>query len=294
MMTRITLFSLLSILSISANASTILTTIKPIQMITTELTQGVEQPDVLLGANASPHDYALRPSDVKRVHNADLVIWFGHDLEGFMEKLVDSKPAEQVLTLSKIDGLKLRAFGPHHHDDGHHHHGTHDPHFWLGTEPTLQVAEAITQKLVTMDPEHAEQYQQNLAAFTQNIAQLKVNLTTQLKSVEHSGYYVFHDAYGYLKQDYPLNQLGFFTVSPDRKPGAKTLMQIRKALEEQKVQCVFAEPQFTPAVLQSVVHGTNTKIGTLDPLGTEVTVEPGSYFTFQHKIADSLTNCLAP
>lgn len=293
-MTRITLFSLLSILSMSANASTILTSIKPIQMITTELTQGVNQPDVLLNSNASPHDYALRPSDVKRVHNADLVIWFGHDLEGFMDKLVESKPTEQVLTLSQIQGLSLRAFGAHHHDDGHHHHGTHDPHFWLGIEPTQQVAAAITHKLVAIDPTHKAQYQRNLTNFQHNLAQLRQDISAQLQPIANRGYYVFHDAYGYLQQDYPLNQLGFFTVSPEQKPGAKTLMSIQQTLKEQQVQCVFAEPQFTPAVLKSVIHGTQTKLGTLDPLGMQIKVQPGSYFTFQHAIADSFTHCLAP
>ncbi len=73
-------------LALPAHAVTVLTSIKPIQMITTELTDGVTTPDVLLQSNASPHDYALRPSDVKKVSSADLVIWFGHDLEPFLEK----------------------------------------------------------------------------------------------------------------------------------------------------------------------------------------------------------------
>ncbi|WP_186728005.1 metal ABC transporter solute-binding protein, Zn/Mn family, partial [Vibrio sp. T20] len=60
-----------------ASASTILTSFKPIQMLVPELTQGVNQPDVLMNSNASPHDYALKPSDVKKVHSADMVVWFG-------------------------------------------------------------------------------------------------------------------------------------------------------------------------------------------------------------------------
>ena len=292
-MTRFTLFLLLSIASVGAKASTILTSIKPIQMITTELTQGVSQPDVLLSSNASPHDYALRPSDVKRVHSADLVIWFGHELEPFMEKVVAAKPGAQVLTLSHLPELQLREFGEHHHDDGHDH-GTHDPHFWLGIKPTQQIASAIVQKLIEIDPEHQTQYQSNLAAFNQQLMQLNHELAAQLKPVSKSGYYVFHDAYGYFEQDYALNQLGYFTVSPDRKPGAKTLIQIRTALASGQAQCVFAEPQFTPAVIESVTRGSEVKVGELDPLGTQITVQPGSYFTFLRSIADSFSSCLTP
>ncbi|MEK6213069.1 MAG: zinc ABC transporter substrate-binding protein, partial [Vibrio fluvialis] len=96
MLTRFALLTALVTASCSAWASDILTSIKPIQMITHELTAEVSEPDVLLSANASPHDYALRPSDVKRIHQASLVIWFGPDLEPFLEKVLSSHP--NVLT----------------------------------------------------------------------------------------------------------------------------------------------------------------------------------------------------
>lgn len=85
-MKRAIILAVSAILTLPAHAVTVLTSIKPIQMITTELTEGVTAPDVLLQNNASPHDYALRPSDVQKVAAADLVIWYGHDLEPFLEK----------------------------------------------------------------------------------------------------------------------------------------------------------------------------------------------------------------
>lgn len=106
------------------------------------------------------------------------------------------------------------------------------------------------------------------------------------------GYYVFHDAYGYFEQDYGLNHLGQFTVSPERKPGAKTLIKIKKALAKGDAKCVFSEPQFTPAVVESVTRGSQAKQGVLDPIGTGIQVGPGSYFTFIQSITDSFTECL--
>ncbi len=295
MLTRFALLTALVTASCSVWASDILTSIKPIQMITHELTAEVSEPDVLLSANASPHDYALRPSDVKRIHQASLVIWFGPDLEPFLEKVLSSHP--NVLTLNSIPNLNLRAYSAeeleHGHDDGHHHHGTHDPHFWLGIEQAKQVATAIAQRLSETDPEHAKQYASNLKRFVQQADETDSAIRAQLADVKSVPYYVFHDAYDYFEQRYGLNNLGHFTVSPDRKPGAKTLIAIRKSLADNQAKCVFSEPQFQPAVIETVVRGSHAHIGVLDPLGTQVPVKAGSYFAFLHQLSDSYAQCLS-
>ncbi|MDF4815871.1 zinc ABC transporter substrate-binding protein, partial [Vibrio parahaemolyticus] len=153
-----------AMLTLPAQAVTVLTSIKPIQLLVTELTQGVTSPDVLLQSNTSPHDYALRPSDVKKVASADLVIWYGHDLEPFLEKVVSDR--SNTLTISQIPNLELREFdSEHNHDHDGHDHGSHDPHFWLGVSQAQQVAKAVVNQLVSLDPENAAQYQANLKKF---------------------------------------------------------------------------------------------------------------------------------
>ncbi len=162
-------------------------------MITTELTEGVTAPDVLLQNNASPHDYALRPSDVQKVAAADLVIWYGHDLEPFLEKVVTDRG--NTLTLSQIPGLSLREFGSEHsHDHDGHDHGTHDPHFWLGVETVQQVANAIAHKLAEVDPVHADTYANNLKKFEVKLNATDSEIKQQLAPVKDKGYFVFHDA----------------------------------------------------------------------------------------------------
>ena len=291
-MKRAIILAATAMLTLPAHAVTVLTSIKPIQMIATELTEGVTKPDVLLQNNASPHDYALRPSDVKKVAAADLVIWYGHDLEPFLEKVVTDKG--NTLTISQIPDLSLREFGSEHaHDHDGHNHGTHDPHFWLGIETVQQVANAIAYKLAEIDPEHAATYAENLNKFDVQLKATDAEIKQQLTPVKDKGYFVFHDAYGYFEERYDLNQMGHFTVSPDRKPGAKTLIHIRKTLGTGDVACVFSEPQFTPAVIESVMRGSDVKTGILDPLGSEIDVKSGSYFEFLQGMSNSFSQCLS-
>ncbi|EID7698950.1 TPA: zinc ABC transporter substrate-binding protein ZnuA [Vibrio parahaemolyticus] len=291
-MKRALILAASAMLTLPAQAITVLTSIKPIQLMVTELTEGVTTPEVLVQSNASPHDYSLRPSDVKKVASADLVIWYGHDLEPFLEKVVSNRSS--TLTLSEIPNLALREFDSEHsHDHDGHDHGSHDPHFWLGIKPVKQVAQAVVNKLVEIDPANAKTYSNNLVKFEEQLAAKDKEIEQQLAPVKNQGYFVFHDAYGYFEERYQLNNLGHFTVTPDRKPGAKTLIQIRKTLGSGNVACVFSEPQFTPAVVESVMRGSNVAKGELDPLGSAIKVEPGSYFNLLGNMADSFAQCLA-
>ncbi|MEZ8822805.1 zinc ABC transporter substrate-binding protein ZnuA [Vibrio amylolyticus] len=268
----------------------LLTSIKPIQMIATEIMLDVGEAEVLLANNTSPHDYALRPSDIRRLRNADLVVWFGYDLEPFLERTLSKQ--ENVLTLSEIPNFDLREYtGDQHQHDGHDH-GNEDPHFWLGYRPAIQAAKAIAERLSTVDPLNSQKYQDNYQAFESRMEAEKSLIEAKLSPVKENGYYVFHDAYGYFEADYQLNHLGYFTVSPERKPGAKTLISIKNTLKEKQAVCVFSEPQFTPAVVESVTRGTGVHLGELDPIGIDIKVGSGSYFTFLNSMADSFTECL--
>ncbi|WP_040356616.1 zinc ABC transporter substrate-binding protein ZnuA [Candidatus Photodesmus anomalopis] len=297
---RTLLFSIIfTMIPSLALGKSILTTIKPIQMIVLELTDGVAKPDVLLSGKTSPHGYALRPSDIKRIQDTDLMIWYGRDLEPFLEKLLENKT--NVLTLSKIPELKLKKYHRHeHHHHGYeehhgheHHHGSYDPHFWLGKEPTIQVARAIADKLREIDPKNKAKYEANFLSFSKQFKKVSKIIGNQLNSIKDKGYYVFHDAYSYFEIDYSLNHLGHFTVEPTRKPGARTLSLIHADLVKNKAVCVFSEPQFVPDVVYSITRGTNVNIGVLDPIGSNINVEKGSYFVFLKSLAHSFSNCLS-
>lgn len=282
---------LFGLLSFYVNASSIVVSVKPLQLITNELTQGVLEPELLISSNASPHDYAMKPSDLKKIKQADLVIWFGPDLESFLAKAIGEGKNSMPLSQS---GVTLREFGDAHASDDHHghSHGSHDPHIWLGPLQAKEIAQAIYQKLVELNPEHKERYTQNYVRFTLQLAEVVKRIETQLVPYKKQGYYVFHNAYGYFESYFNLNKSGHFTLSPERKPGAKTLIQIRTALKKGDAQCVFTEPQFKPSVVKSVTRGSDVFIGTLDPLATEIESKEGAYFEFLQSLADSYQECL--
>ena len=285
---------LCTLLSVQAQAMNVLSSVKPINLIVQELTNGVSESSYLVPQSASPHDYALRPSDIKKIKNADMIIWYGNDLEPFLSKvLADQK---NVITISEFSSVDFYHFDQHgddaHAEESGHHHNT-DPHFWLGPKEALGVAKEITVQLIKIDPLNKDQYKSNLAAFENKLAQAVETISKQLKPVQSKGYFVFHDAYGYFERYFGMNNLGHFTVSPDRKPGAKTLINIKKSLLNQQAVCVFSEPQFEPAIVTTITRGTEVHKGELDPLAIQQADENGAYFIFLSTISNELSRCLS-
>ncbi|MFV0575626.1 MAG: zinc ABC transporter substrate-binding protein ZnuA [Vibrio sp.] len=276
------------------SAITVMASIKPLQLITLELTKGVTDVDVLLGSNTSPHDYALKPSDIRKLKSADLFVWVGPGLESFLESSLEG--ASNSLQLDQSSSIKKIEYDEHegheHHDDGHHHHGNYNPHIWLGPTQAQQMAKVISDKLAVIDPQHTKEYAQNYADFVKQLATTTAAIEQKVSTVKDHGYYVFHDAYEYYESYFKLNHLGAFTVSPDRRPGAKTLIDIRTKLQSDEVYCVFAEPQFTPAVIESTMRGTNVKLGQLDPLATDYQAQVGAYFQFLQDLGSQFQSCL--
>jgi len=274
-------------------AKTIVTSIKPLQLITLEITRDVMRPELLIRSNASPHDYALKPSDLKKIRDADLVIWFGPALEPFLEKLLEGESNSLELSHSEISIRAYEGDRDSHEEHEGHHHGRYDPHIWLGPKQAEQAARAIYLKLSEIDAPNASTYKENFERFSMTLARTTEELDARFKPYLNSGYYVFHDAYEYFESRFQLNNLGHFTLSPDRKPGAKTLIQIRTALKNGKAKCVFSEPQFKPAIVESVTRGSDVYVGELDPLASDIKVSNGAYFRFLMALQKNYIKCLS-
>lgn len=133
-----------------------------------------------------------------------------------------------------------------------HHHGEYNMHIWLSPE----MAIAIHAKLLELMPQKKDKLDANLLNFTDQLAQTEEKVVNMLTPVKGKSYFVFHDAYGYFEKRFGLSPLGYFTINPAIQPGAQHLHQIRTQLVEQKAVCVFAEPQFRPAVINAVAKGT--------------------------------------
>lgn len=184
----------------------------------------------------------------------------------------------------------------HDHDgeEGHHHdEDGANPHIWLDPANGAAIATAIAAELGEIDPAHAGTYQDNLKKFLASLDALGNDLDTRLAPVREKPFVVFHDAYQYLEAGFGLNAVGSITVSPEQKPGAKRLHEIEDKIRNSNAVCVFAEPQFRPAIVEAVVADTGAHIGTLDPLGADIPAGPDAYQNILRQNVGALVDCLS-
>ena len=294
-----------SALAAPASAA-VVASIKPLGFIAAAIADGVTPVEVLLPDGASEHDYALRPSDVKRLQGADLVVWIGPEMEAFLSKSAAGLPVKKNLELADLAAVKpllIRGAEEDEHeeeshdhhgeeDHDHHHHGEYNMHLWLSPEIARLSAVAIHDKLLELMPQSKDKLDANLRQFAASLEKSDQQIGSELASVKGKGYFVFHDAYSYFEKHYGLSPLGHFTVNPEIQPGAQRLHQIRTELVEQKAVCVFAEPQFRPAVIDAVARGTAVRKGTLDPLGMGISLTKDSYVTFLSQLSSQYVSCL--
>ena len=181
--------------------------------------------------------------------------------------------------------------GGEHEDD--HAHGEIDVHVWLDPHNARRIVDVVAASLARLDPERAATYRRNAAAMEERITALEKSLQVQLAPVRSRAFVVFHDAYQYFERAFGLRgAAGAVTLGPDRLPGAKRLISLRRVLVEREVRCLFIEPQFEPRLALGLVESTEVRTGTLDPLGADLTPGPDAWFDLLRRMGDSLAGCL--
>lgn len=276
--------------------------VPPVHSLVAEVMEGVAEPTLLVPATASAHTYSLRPSEARALAEADLVFWIGPVYETFLEKpLAALARTGRLVRLADAPGLFLLdsrgggAWESHAHDGhAHSHHGKDeiDGHLFLDPRNAKAMVAAIARALAAADAGNAARYRANADRLAARLDALDAELAVILAPVRGKPFIVFHDAYQYFEARYGLNAVGSVTVSPERQPGARRLQALRRKIGALGAVCVFAEPQFEPTLLQTVIKGTNARTGTLDYLGVDTPAGPHAYFATMRAIARSLAACL--
>lgn len=306
------LFCLITLLFV-ANAQAevrLLTSIKPLQLIAAAVQDGVGAPAVLLPPGASPHHYALRPSDVRRVREADLLYWIGPDMEAFLPRVLDGRDKPDV-AVQALPGMTLRRFGDSHaedhHDEHEHEHehaddalghdhdhrpGSLDAHLWLLPANARVIAARMAADLAQLDAANAARYAANLQAFEARLEALDGRIRPQLAQLSGKPYFVFHEAYDYFEAAYGLKHAGVFSVLGEVQPGARHVAAMRARLQQTGPSCVFSEPPLRPRLAETLSAGLPVKLAELDAQGGALPVDARGYEQLLENLAAGLTECL--
>lgn len=315
-MTRLLpLILMLSASSALAEVPRVATDIAPVHGLAAKVMEGLGAPDLIVPPDASPHDFALRPSQARALQDAGLVIWVGPDLTPWLERTLNSLSTAKTLELNALPGTHLAGwrdledFGEDHdhadedhhddddddhedHDNEHgHEHGAADPHSWLDPENAKVWTDAIAAELARQDPENAATYLGNADAAKAAIDAAAAEAAERLAPHHDAGFLVFHDAYQYFETHFDLHAAGSIADSDAAMPGPGRIRDLQARIAEDGIACLFAEPQFESGLIDTLAEGNDARIAVLDPLGTGLEPGAGFYPALLGAMAEAMAGC---
>lgn len=186
----------------------------------------------------------------------------------------------------------------HHGDDLDDHEDNdrsdrYDPHLWLDPDNAKAWLQTMAKALAEIDPENARIYQANAERADDRLTELALSIEADLAPIKEKPYIVFHDAYQYFERRFDLNAVGAISLGDADRPGAGRLREIRKLIQESSAVCAFAEPQFEPKLLDTVIEGSPARKEILDPIGADLKPGIELYPALMERLAASLTDCLS-
>ncbi|BDP40069.1 manganese transporter [Deinococcus aetherius] len=199
----------------------------------------------LMGPGVDPHLYKASAGDVRRLANADLVLYGGLHLEGKMVDILAALNARvpSVAVSEAIPEDRLLTLD-----------GAHDPHVWF--DPTLwaYAARATGEALTRVDPAGRSVYEANLKDYLAELQELDAWTAALFRSVPERQRVLVtaHDAFGYLSRRYGVEVRGLQGISTVAEAGGQSVRSLAAFLAERNVRAVFVESTVSPRAVQAV------------------------------------------
>ncbi|WP_426451700.1 metal ABC transporter solute-binding protein, Zn/Mn family [Paenibacillus sp. S-38] len=249
----------------------------------------------LMKSGVDPHLYKASQGDVKKLEQADLILYNGLHLEGKMVEIFENmqKSRPTVAVSKNIPESKLRSM-----DDGT---ASHDPHIWFDVKHWMTATETVRDELSKLDAAHAEDYKKNAEAYLAKLKELDTYAKEQIASIPEGQRVLVtaHDAFGYFGDAYGIKVMGLQGISTASEPGSKDVIDLRDYLVQNQIKAVFVESSVPKKSIEAMIEGARKqgheiKIGGelfSDAMGEEGTAE-GTYLGMVRHNVDTIVKAL--
>lgn len=272
----------------------IVSDIAPINALLQAVTQGIQTPETLIKSAVSPHDFALKPSDIRTIEQADVIFWLGPDAAPALAKLLHSErfkgKAIDLAALAGVMHLPHRKAGVF---SGAPTDGALDPHLWLSPLNAKIWVLAMGKVLSAKDQQNAAAYQANSANLIMAIDQSVGQIKTRFARTPPVPFVQFHDAFQYFETSFNLSSIGAATIEDEDATSLGTIAALRGALSMAAPTCVFVRNQTQTKRAQPLLDAAGSTAGWLDPLGADIPAADFTYPALLQSVAKGYADCFA-
>ena len=233
----------------------VLTSFTIIADIAKNIAGDAAQVESITKANAEIHNYQVTPSDIRRAHNADLLLYNGLNLERWFEKFFNNLadiPREVVSKNITPLGIGL---GPYK--------GKPNPHAWMSADNAIIYIDNIRAALVKHDPKNTDTYNINAKNYTAKLQAELAPIKQQLSRipVEQRWLVTSEGAFSYLARDYQLKELYLWPINADAQGTPQQIRQVIDKIKANNISTIFSESTVSAKPAQQVARATNIHYG---------------------------------
>ena len=233
----------------------VVTTFTVIQDIAQNVAGNAATVESITKPGAEIHEYEPTPKDIVKAQSADLILWNGLNLERWFERFfqnIKDKPA--VVVTEGITPLSIYE-GPYK--------DAPNPHAWMSPSNALVYVENIKNALVKYDPQNADTYQKNAAAYAEKIKQLDKPLREKLSQIPADQRWLVtsEGAFSYLAKDYDLKEGYLWPINAEQQGTPQQVRKLIDLVKKNHIPVVFSESTVSAKPAQQVAKESGAKYG---------------------------------
>jgi manganese/iron transport system substrate-binding protein len=205
--------------------------------------------------NAEIHNYQPTPGDILKAQDADLVLWNGLNLEQWFERFF--RNLRDVPGVVVSEGVEPMGIGEGPYE------GKPNPHAWMSPSDVLVYVENIRAALAEHDPDNADIYAANAAAYSQEIEATVAPIREALAAIpeERRWLVTSEGAFSYLARDFGLNELYLWPINADSQGTPQQIRKVIDQMREHAIPAIFSESTVSADPAQQVARETGARYG---------------------------------
>lgn len=216
--------------------------------------------ETLVPPGASVHTYEPTPQQARFVAEADVLVLNGVGLEFWAKDMIDASGNVQLLVMDTSQGIVILQEEGEGQTSG-------NPHVWLDPRNARAQVEHVRDALILADPAHGDDYAQNAQTYVAQLESLDAEIQAEVNGWAHKEFISFHTAFTYFAQRYGLKAAAVIEESPGKEPSPDYLAKVVDIARSIPARAIFAEPQLSPKVAETIAEESDKQVITLDPLG---------------------------
>ena len=275
----------------------VVVSIKPIHSIVVALMEDIASPELLLQSNNSAHTFHLKPSQIRMIETADLVISIGDEFEiGLRRALknLDESNRFEIISLGSLNVHKYRAEKIYEkvQQEDSQEDLIADMHLWLDLDNMKKIAQHINGLLIDINPANQDKYNMNLASLNSKLNILDIEIEKQMLPISSELYATYSDTIQYFEKKYNLGRPVIVTPYHGARLSINRTLASKNTINDLSISCLIYGTEVRKSQISVLSEGLKIKAHKIDILGQEFDEGPNQYFNLMKKISNQVASCL--